>query len=89
MPGADTDPLSGLPLAEYRPNSLLRLPQSTVPRASAPAVDGHTHLGRWLAGERWAVPDVAAFVDPAEPAHLRDLLPVHGNGGRVLSLFCG
>ena len=56
MPLADFDPLSRLPLAEYRPYSRLRLPQSTVPRASVPAVDGHTHIGRWATGDRGRSP---------------------------------
>ena len=84
MPVADTDPLSGLPLADYRPYSRLRLPQSTVPRASAPAVDGHTHLGRWLTGERWAVPDVAAFVDLMDSCNITAAVNLDGRWGNEL-----
>ena len=70
MPVADQGPLSGLPLADYRPYSRLRLPQTTVTHASVPAVDAHTHLGRWVTGERWAVPDVAAFVGLMDSCHI-------------------
>ncbi len=84
MAGADSDQLSGLPLAEYRPYSRLRLPQSTVPRASGPAVDGHTHIGRWLTGDRWAVPDVAAFVGLMDSCNVAAVVNLDGLWGHEL-----
>jgi predicted TIM-barrel fold metal-dependent hydrolase len=84
MPAADQDPLSGLPLAEYRPYSRLRLPRSSVLRASVPAVDAHTHIGRWLTGDRWAVPDVAAFVGLMDSCNVAAMVNLDGLWGDEL-----
>lgn len=84
MPVADHGPLSALPLAEYRPYSRLRLPQTTVTHASVPAVDAHAHLGRWLTGERWAVPDVAAFVGLMDSCHVSAVVNLDGRWGDEL-----
>ena len=65
MPVADQDPLSALPLAKYRPYSRLRLPQSDRDVDASVGPSMCTLI--WdagLTGERWAVPDVAAFVRP-------------------------
>jgi hypothetical protein len=74
----DHGPLSELPLARYRPYSRLRLPRTTVRRASAPAVDAHAHLGRWVTGERWAVPDVAEFVDLMDSCNVTAVVNLDG-----------
>jgi predicted TIM-barrel fold metal-dependent hydrolase len=74
----DHGPLSELPLARYRPYSRLRLPQTIVTRASAPAVDAHAHLGRWVTGERWAVPDVAEFVDLMDSCNVTAVVNLDG-----------
>src|SRR5215471_12617313 len=84
MPVADPGPLSRLPLGEFRPYSRLRLPQSAVPRASVPAVDGHTHIGRWLTGDRWAVPDVAAFVALMDSCNVGAVVNLDGRWGDEL-----
>src|SRR5215469_10628680 len=84
MPVADQGPLSALPLAEYCPYSRLRLPQTTVTHASVPAVDAHAHLGRWLTGERWAVPDVAAFVDLMDSCRIIAVINLDGRWGDEL-----
>ena len=84
MPLADFDPLSRLPLAEFRPYSRLRLPQSTVPRASVPAVNGHTHIGRWATGDRWAVPDVTAFVALMDSCNVGAVVNLDGRWGDEL-----
>jgi predicted TIM-barrel fold metal-dependent hydrolase len=78
MSRTDPDPLAGLPLAEYRPYSRLRLPQSTVRRASVPAVDGHAHLGRWLTGESWAAPDVPALVALMDSCNITAIVNLDG-----------
>jgi predicted TIM-barrel fold metal-dependent hydrolase len=84
MPVADHVPLSELPLAGYRPYSRLRLPQTTVKQASAPAVDAHAHLGRWLTGERWAVPDVAAFLELMDSCNVTAVVNLDGRWGGEL-----
>jgi predicted TIM-barrel fold metal-dependent hydrolase len=52
--------LESLPLAEYRPDSNVVLPRTRVDRARYPAIDFHTHLGRWFdpAGD-WVAADLA------------------------------
>ena len=80
MPVADHGPLSDLPLASFRPYSRLRLPQTAVSRASFPAVDAHAHLGRWLTGERWAVPDVAAFLEVMDSCNITSVVNLHPAG---------
>ena len=84
MPVADQSPLSELPLASYRPYSRLRLPRTAVARASAPAVDAHAHLGRWVTGERWAVPDVPAFLDLMDSSNVTAVVNLDGRWGAEL-----
>jgi predicted TIM-barrel fold metal-dependent hydrolase len=84
MPLDDLGPLSELPLARYRPYSRLRLPRTAVARASAPAVDAHAHLGRWVTGERWAVPDVAAFVEMMDSCNIAAVVNLDGRWGSEL-----
>jgi predicted TIM-barrel fold metal-dependent hydrolase len=92
-PGSDpslSDPslpdpsLPDLPLARYRPYSRLRLPRTSVSRASVPVVDAHAHLGRWLTGERWAVEDVAAFVAMMDSCNVAAVVNLDGRWGREL-----
>jgi predicted TIM-barrel fold metal-dependent hydrolase len=78
------DALSELPLASYRPYSRLRLPQTAVSRARVPAVDAHAHLGRWLTGERWAVPDVAAFLAETDSCNITSVVNLDGRWGTEL-----
>jgi predicted TIM-barrel fold metal-dependent hydrolase len=56
-------PLAQLPLTAWRPRSPLVVAQTLVERPRFPVVDAHTHLGRWLTGGDWAVPDVSALLD--------------------------
>ncbi len=84
LPVAGQDPLSELRLADYRPYSRLRLPQTTVTHASVPAVDAHAHLGRWLTEGRWAVPDVAAFVGLMDSCHVTAVVNLDGRWGDEL-----
>jgi predicted TIM-barrel fold metal-dependent hydrolase len=51
-----------LPLGAYTPVPALRPPVTEVPRAAVPCVDVHNHLGRWLSGGVWLVPDVGALL---------------------------
>lgn len=84
MPVADHSPLSELPLASFRPYSRLRLPQTAVSRASFPAVDAHAHLGRWLTGEHWAVPDVVAFLEVMDSCNITSVVNLDGRWGAEL-----
>jgi predicted TIM-barrel fold metal-dependent hydrolase len=49
--------LRGLPLGEFRPESMLRVPEHHPARFPTAAVDVHNHLGRWHGGS-WPTPDV-------------------------------
>lgn len=82
--GVADRPLSELRLADYHPYSRLRLPQTTVTHAAVPAVDAHSHLGRWLTEGRWAVPDVAEFVDMMDSCHVAAVVNLDGRWGGEL-----
>src|ERR1700735_491833 len=85
MPVADQGPpLAELPLAQYRPYSRLRLAQTTVARARVPAVDAHTHLGRWLTAGAWAAPDVAALIALMDSCNIAAIVNLDGRWGDEL-----
>ena len=51
-------------LGSYAPVSTLELPDNTPERACVPAIDFHTHLGRWVADNgTWMQSDVQQVVD--------------------------
>jgi len=83
-PPPERSELSELPLAGYRPYSRLRLPRTSVSRAAIPAIDAHTHLGRWVTGGRWAVPDVAEFVAMLDSCNIAAVVNLDGRWGPEL-----
>ncbi len=86
MPVADQGPpLAELPLAQYRPYSRLRLARTTVARAREPAVDAHTHLGRWLTAGAWAAPDVAALIALMDSCNIAAIVNLDGRWGDELA----
>ena len=81
--------LADLPLREYRPRQRLVLPEHTVPAARHPAVDAHTHLGRWLSGwagreGQWLVADVGAFLDAMARHNVHGFVNLDGRWGAEL-----
>ncbi|WP_121434608.1 amidohydrolase family protein [Actinomadura pelletieri] len=76
-------------LSRYVPRRRLTVPAHEVPRARFPAVDAHTHLGRWLSdwddrpGE-WMVPDVPALLDVMDERDIRSLVNLDGRWGAEL-----
>jgi predicted TIM-barrel fold metal-dependent hydrolase len=81
----DADRLVDLPLRSYRPRSSLRLPVHEVPRARAPVVDAHNHLGRWLSSDgAWSVPDVGALLDVMDACNVTSIVNLDGMWGREL-----
>ncbi|TDD79802.1 amidohydrolase family protein [Actinomadura rubrisoli] len=70
-------------LSEYRPRPRLRVPGSSVPRASVPAIDAHNHLGRWLTGD-WSVPDVGGLLDVMDGCGVRTIVNLDGRWGEEL-----
>jgi Amidohydrolase len=76
-------------LRRYRPRSQLVLPEHLVDRARFPAVDAHTHLGRWLGswigreGE-WVVQDVGALLDLMAARNIQAMVNLDGRWGDEL-----
>ena len=82
----DPDDLRDLPLREFRPRSRLRVPRNPVPRASAPVVDAHNHLGRWLFEDRsWAAPDVGELLDVMDACNVAAIVNLDGMWGDELA----
>jgi predicted TIM-barrel fold metal-dependent hydrolase len=49
-----------------------------------PAIDAHTHLGRWLTAGEWAVPNVAELIDLMDLRGLAGLVNLDGRWGAEL-----
>lgn len=80
-----THGLPDLPLSAYRPRSRLRAPEHHVPQASAPAVDAHNHLGRWLGADgAWAAPDVGELLDVMDACNVTAIVNLDGMWGDEL-----
>jgi predicted TIM-barrel fold metal-dependent hydrolase len=67
--GGDAKPLA---LANYQPRSMVRLKETSVPRAKYPVIDFHTHL----TDSAKAVNGVSIGSERATPAPPQELLPV-------------
>lgn len=76
--------LSQLRLRDYRPVPSLSAPGHRVERAQVPAVDAHTHLGRWLTGEAWAAPSVTGLIDLMDSCNVAALVNLDGRWGAEL-----
>ncbi len=82
----DSEPLA---LRDFRPRQQVVLPSSEVTRAAHPAVDAHTHLGRWLSDwvgrdGHWLVEDVAAFRDAMADFNVHAFVNLDGRWGDEL-----
>lgn len=75
------DELGRLPLADWQPRAQLELPATEVLRPLVPAIDIHNHLGRWLSGGEWMVPDVAALVAVMDECGVRTIVNLDGRWG--------
>ena len=86
--GATAGP-SSLPLSAYRPRSELVTDAHIPDRARHPAIDAHTHLGRWLSswvgrdGE-WLVGDVDEWLAAGEAVGVRAFVNLDGRSGDEL-----
>ena len=87
----DADKLE-LPLVDYAPRSVLRVPTTRIERPRFPVIDVHTHLS-WMRDVRGAVPVGEAmtfFTDPAallplmERKGIRAMVNLTGGVGRGL-----
>ena len=79
-----------IPLSSYRPRSQLVLPVHEVSHAAVPAIDAHTHLGRWLSGwvqrdGEWMVGEVAAWLEQMAAFNVYGFINLDGRFGDELS----
>ncbi len=73
------------PLWVYVPRSTLEAPATGPARAAVPAVDFHTHVGRWTsASGRWQVRDVGELVANLDAMNIACLVNLDGRWGREL-----
>lgn len=76
--------LAQLRLCDYRPVPSLSAPSQRVERAYAPAVDAHTHLGRWLTGGTWAAPDTTRLAELMDSCNIAAIVNMDGRWGAEL-----
>ncbi len=78
-----------LRLRDWRPMQQLVVEEHEVPRAAHPAIDAHTHLGRWLSdwvgrdGE-WLVPEVEPWLDRMREFNVQAFVNLDGRFGDEL-----
>jgi predicted TIM-barrel fold metal-dependent hydrolase len=82
-------PLSDIPLRTYRPRPRLVLPGHPADVARFPAVDAHSHLGRWLSGwagreGQWLVEDVASWLESMAAYNVHGFVNLDGRWGDEL-----
>lgn len=70
--------IGDLRLRDWRPRSQLRAERTAITRAAVPAIDIHTHLGRFETPGRWAAPDVGALVERMDRLGLEVLVNLDG-----------
>jgi predicted TIM-barrel fold metal-dependent hydrolase len=76
-------------LPSYRPRPRLILPEHPRSDARFPAVDAHSHLGRWLSGwvgreGEWLVPDVGGFLQAMTAYNVHKFVNLDGRWGQEL-----
>jgi predicted TIM-barrel fold metal-dependent hydrolase len=81
---------AGLRLSDYRPRQQVVLPQHAPCQARFPAIDAHTHLGRWLSDwvgrdGQWLVEDVPAWLCAMEEYNVLGFVNLDGRWGDELS----
>ncbi len=72
-------------LQRYRPVSNLVVDTTEVTAARFPAIDFHTHLGRWLTPDgSWMAPDVGALITLMNTCNVETLVNLDGRWGGEL-----
>ena len=72
-------------LSSYAPVSMLELPDHTPSRACIPAIDFHTHLGRWLSDSGgWMEHDVVRLLDLMDACNVEAMVNLDGRWGPEL-----
>jgi predicted TIM-barrel fold metal-dependent hydrolase len=80
---SDHPALEQLPLREFRPQSMLSLPEHHPARFPTPAVDVHNHLGRWHGGS-WSAPDVEQLIAVMDDVNVGAIVNLDGGWGDEL-----
>jgi predicted TIM-barrel fold metal-dependent hydrolase len=73
-----------IPLAEFRPRSVLRVPAHEVPLPRFPVIDAHNHLGPAFGGD-WSERSVDALLATLDASGVERLIDLDGGGGDALS----
>jgi predicted TIM-barrel fold metal-dependent hydrolase len=72
-------------LGRYAPRSTLVLPQNLRDHAAEPAIDFHTHIGRWLSSDgSWMEPDVSRLLHAMDQCNVRAAVNLDGRFGTEL-----
>jgi predicted TIM-barrel fold metal-dependent hydrolase len=72
-------------LGSFAPRSALEVPSHMVRRALVPAIDVHTHLGRWLSDRGgWMQDDVHEVLDLMDSCNVAAMVNLDGRWGREL-----
>jgi predicted TIM-barrel fold metal-dependent hydrolase len=72
-------------LNRYQPEPSLNVEHHAVTRARFPAVDFHTHLGRWLTRDgSWMAPDVGEVLELMDACNIATLVNLDGRWGAEL-----
>ncbi len=72
-------------LRDFAPVSTLVLEEHPTPAACIPAIDVHTHLGRWLTPDgSWMAPDADAVVRILDAVNVRTVVNLDGRWGDEL-----
>ncbi|MGH9106027.1 MAG: amidohydrolase family protein, partial [Acidimicrobiales bacterium] len=72
-------------LGNYAPVSTLELPAHVPQKACMPAVNFHTHLGRWLTRDgAWMEPDVGKLLGLMDVCNIESSVNLDGRWGREL-----
>ena len=74
----------GQRLYNYSPTPSLVTGTTAVDRPSVPAIDVHNHLGYWLNGGRWMVPDVPALLGTMDELGVAAMVNLDGRWGTEL-----
>jgi hypothetical protein len=75
--------LADLPLREFVPEPMVRLPEHHPTVFPAPAVDVHNHLGRWHS-DGWSTPDVGELLGLMDECNVGTIVNLDGGWGAEL-----
>lgn len=84
-PSGWTEQMAGLRLVDWRPRSMLQVPQTEVRTPRAPCIEAHNHLGRWLTPDgSWEIADVSGALHLMDAHHVELAVNLDGRWGGEL-----